>query len=585
MGSMGSKGTIYNNNKLLICPKCWKEIPELIISNFLQPDLNLIIKCQCMQEAQVTCINDYLKRILKLELPQNHFCLEHKEIEGIQYCIQHSKWYCQECLYKHKKDFKKHQMIDYEFHVVCEFHQAQYTHYCEYCKMNLCEECKRDEKHKTHQIIPIPSIDPTQMEQDFLLIPRLIKKNEQKINMFILNLFNNHNELNLEDKRSKEQELLTIFEKYKETTEVSQTFFEHLLSTKRFCKANPNYHLNKLFGSLKINLEEINLKESEVSDLKSSNQKLLDYLKKRFILDFRPIENNSEDVFTKLNRKTNKCLFTLENHTSEIIAILEGNNKTLISASTEGEITQWNVINFKSIGMINVKKNIRCMILLENGKLACGSNTSIFIIDLLTEKIIQKLENINSIVNCLIQLKDKSIAFGASDNSINIWQDVGDKEFVIIKGHNAQVNCLIEYKDGVICSGSDDNTLKYWTIQEGICIKTTIEHTKPIRCIIKIPDDKVASGSEDKTIKIWDSNYNCIASLVEHIGSVLCLTLLDEQKIASGSKDMIIKIWDLNSLKYQDSIDNKQNEINYLLNLSNGLLVSSSVNTLFVWDI
>lgn len=136
------------------------------------------------------------------------------------------------------------------------------------------------------------------------------------------------------------------------------------------------------------------------------------------------------------------------------------------------------------------------------------------------KECIKKVENIHinttEHIRCLTLLSDSRIVCGTSDGNMKIgyldsvnfqWQNQINK----IKAHNYCINCISEIINKRLASCSNDCTIKIWNIAipTGINLITIIPAaSKEVLQTISLSGNRLASISKDKTIKIWKSISN-----------------------------------------------------------------------------
>ena len=105
-------------------------------------------------------------------------------------------------------------------------------------------------------------------------------------------------------------------------------------------------------------------------------------------------------------------------------------------------------------------------------------------------------------VRCLIMLKDGRIASGSYDNSIIIYNKRTYKPELIIKEHNRYISCLKELSSGILASCSWDNTIKLFNINRNnyYILQTLNYHNDDVYEIIELNNKQLASCSYDKSI-------------------------------------------------------------------------------------
>jgi WD40 repeat protein len=141
----------------------------------------------------------------------------------------------------------------------------------------------------------------------------------------------------------------------------------------------------------------------------------------------------------------------------------------------------------------------------------------------------------------------KTLATGAFDNTIKLWEWPAGKEVKTLMGHTAPVYCVAFAPDGTLASSGADKTIKLWNLADGKA-KDLAGHTDTVDSIAWSPDGKMlASASADKTVRLWDVAMGKEAkNLGAHATSVYSVSFSKDGKmLASASSDGVIKIWDV----------------------------------------
>jgi WD40 repeat protein len=155
-------------------------------------------------------------------------------------------------------------------------------------------------------------------------------------------------------------------------------------------------------------------------------------------------------------------------------------------------------------------------------------------------------DNINSVA---ISRDNKTLASGAEDKTIKIWNITTGEEIMTLNGHSRFVQSIAFSPDGkTLASGSVDKTIKIWNVATGKEIRTLKGHTSSVESLAFSPDGKtLASCGWDNTIKILNvATGKEVRTLKGHTSSVESLAFSPDSKtLASGSHDKNIKIWNL----------------------------------------
>ena len=155
------------NNELIYngytCKNC-NSIPEIINIDFIKNTLE--IKCQNHQN-EITW-DEFIIDTLKYNynFAVCNICLEtiQKNNSNIfKYCYDCNKVICDKCYINHNSS---HYLINYnQYNNKCNIHFNQtYTSFCNDCKVNICNECKKSKIHMGHRKYDFIEIEPTEDE-------------------------------------------------------------------------------------------------------------------------------------------------------------------------------------------------------------------------------------------------------------------------------------------------------------------------------------------------------------------------------------------------------------------------------------
>ena len=107
---------------------------------------------------------------------------------------------------------------------------------------------------------------------------------------------------------------------------------------------------------------------------------------------------------------------------------------------------------------------IKSMTILKDGRIACSNNNQIKIFDKNDFDYFNCITT-ESLINCLIQLKDERLIVGLENNNIciiKLLENGESKIDQIIKGHNYSVLCIQELSNNEVASCSKEGELKFW---------------------------------------------------------------------------------------------------------------------------
>ncbi|MCP4156581.1 MAG: hypothetical protein GY757_53195 [bacterium] len=166
-------------------------------------------------------------------------------------------------------------------------------------------------------------------------------------------------------------------------------------------------------------------------------------------------------------------------------------------------------------------------------------------------------------VHCVsFSLDGKTLASGAEDKTIRLWDGATGKKKIVLKGHTDSINSVAFSPDGkTLASGSSDHTIILWDVATGKKKNVLKEHTGSIYSVIFSPDGKMlASGGKDTLIYLRDVETGMVKAVLEgHMNFVNSVTFLPESNVllASGANDKTIRLWNLSFLYDKRSIEKK----------------------------
>lgn len=274
------------------------------------------------------------------------------------------------------------------------------------------------------------------------------------------------------------------------------------------------------------------------------------------------------DGTVKLRTRSGEFFTTLKGHTNQVKVLIELKNGCIATGSTDNHIKIWSRNGVCIQTFYGHFRPVTSLVQLKDGNLASGSDDEMILIwkvdqtrfetvkknpdglssctltDLQQSAthLLHTLKGHSGGIQTLIELRDGTLASGARDKTIRLWNSTGTllKTF---NGHALSVQVIIQLKDGTIASGSQDETVKFWSL-EGACLKTFEGHKKGVRSLLELKDGTIACGAGDASIRLWTRQGICLKTLMGHEGQiVVCLELKDESLLSVGSLDKTMKLW------------------------------------------
>jgi WD40 repeat protein len=297
-----------------------------------------------------------------------------------------------------------------------------------------------------------------------------------------------------------------------------------------------------------------------------------------------------------------KTQFLIDEHTKDIMSIVQITNGNVLTASEDGIIKFWDINNFLCIKTLTFEnkvtsvitlrddlvavglgsqikiyntKDFNCtdvisfnklidydnLLLLSDGNLACTARKTIktYISYILILNGHNKYNKINTLSVdgrglSLINLSEGRFAY-ACEFDIKIFAKtsfslLGVKlsyfdKFKKVKVLDNQDVYALAYSEryNIMISGSLDGTITAWDMGNYQKIKT-INDSDKVLSLLMLPNGYFASGLMNGSIKLFSmTGYKCINILKSQTSQVTSLLLLKDKRIISGSNDGSIIIW------------------------------------------
>jgi len=224
---------------------------------------------------------------------------------------------------------------------------------------------------------------------------------------------------------------------------------------------------------------------------------------------------------------------------------------------------------------------------LPDGTLASGAgDKTIKLWNTSTGMCLRTLQGHSSAVYSLTVLPDGTLASGSLDYTIKLWNTSTEVCLRTLQGHSYHVRSLAVLPDGTLASGAGDCTIKLWRTSTGVCLRTLQGHSESVSSLAVLPDGTLASGSNDHTIKLWNiSTGMCLRTLQGHSSAVYSLTVLPDGTLASGAGDNTIKLWNTSTGVCLHTLKGHLRSVSSLAVLPGGILASGSRdNTIKLWN-
>lgn len=520
--------TYYQNNeKLLICPYCRKDIPILSLLNY-KGQMNVYVKCSCLKDYLFLSLSQFINQLSEPYYSMMQNRCNNDSQKGKRYCLKCSYWLCEICSNSHftntnTKETTAHVLIDYEIKVKCTKHMRTFIFYCNDCNSHLCSICNTGKDHLRHTVFNFLVTNFNQID-----INRIDNSEEAENRRYIKSLIEGIKSTDKNQSYQRQQYLYSIYNNNIEINNNLKLLYQYLHKTSLIFKGYPLYQISYYKSRLKFNDNYLYLGETNTDNV---FDRLKKHLETKHIIELSQMER--ELIKGQLN-----------GHSKIVLSLVEMPNCVLASCSGDKTIKLWN---------------------------------------LNTNECITTLDGHKSDVNCLLELKDGRLASGSGDQTIKLWSIVTNKCLITLNGHSGSVTGLVQVNETEFASCSYDQTIKLWSLTLNQCVYTFNEHNGYIYRLIQIDDSRLASCSNDKSIKFWNVvSKQCDTTLVDN-AIVQCLLQLKNGHIATGSFENI-KLWNGITLKCFSVLIGHRANVTFLYQLDCSLLVSCS-ESIKIWDL
>ena len=592
------KATLSKNNnnsigKYLICPKCNINIPSLPF--FINPieagSIEILINCKCGNKDRMP-LEDYLK--FKIPVPNINICEEcHSNKPNLKclFCIDCSKWICEDCRKNLNYLEKNHNYSEYpvNFGQLCDIHiNHENLFYCLNCNKELCIKCTKLHE-KNHKIInlkdyynKVKDIQTIKLIEDN--INKYYKKNEELKDLCLDNfekieyafeIMSDELNSDLKNINIDKDKFLELYNKNKSLNEQLNKFLHSLYNIFISAQNHPNYNIihnfevssfiNELFPKIELNKNNNSnnyyitlykniykyFMENHLISIKSlilmkEENKYLDsyYIKHLLKFDEDNFVFTTDSNIQIFNIKTKKFSDRINEYKKEITIIIKLKNGFISSGSKNGEVEIWsiedNTILLKNSLSGHEEEIIELLELSDESLLSADKTGKIIIWDINKFKQIQMfLLNMNILsINEISQ----SEYFIITNNIFMVFQN--NKKIIKKNFNNTKILAACFVNSNLICS-TDDNKMNVYEINPFKTVKSLSVSNNII--ILKKFNDKYLYGiSSDYNLVFFKlSNYEQISCITIKTYNFFEFLYMNDNISYCGSKNGLIE-WNLN---------------------------------------
>ena len=586
------KNNINTIGKYFICPKCNVNIPSLpfFINPIESGSIEILINCRCGNKDRMP-LEDYFN--FKIPVANINICEEcnsNRPNLNCLYCIDCSKWICEDCRKYFKETEKDHNYSEYPviFSQLCNAHiNHENLFFCATCNKELCIKCTKNHQTK-HKIINL--IDYYNKVKEL----HSIKNIENRINSFnnkneelkkkCLDNFeriemeyeNSYIELNDDSKdiNIEREAFLEIYNKNIILNKQLNKFIHALYNIFILAQEHPNYNIiHNLEISSFIN---DNFPDIEFENKNNSNnyyvtmyKKIYKYFRENYLLSIKSLilmkeekvyldKYNIKHLF-KINEEsiiltTDSCfqIFSIKTkefspiineHNKEITKIIKLKNGNIVTASKDGHIKIWsleNSISFKNSLTCHDEEIIELLELSDGNLLSVDKIGKLIIWDINKYKQIQMiLLNLNVLSINEISLNE---FFVITDSNLVILQN--NKKIIRKNFNKIKVISALFVNSQLICC-TDNDKINIYEINPFKEIKS-VSLNNIIITVKQFSDKYIYGISVDYNLYFFkSSNYEQISCITIKTYNFYELLYMNEYYAYCGSNNGLIE-WNLN---------------------------------------
>ena len=334
--------------------------------------------------------------------------------------------------------------------------------------------------------------------------------------------------------------------------------------------------------------EIIKMKDEEIKLLKDKlNKNKNEEIKK---------DNNIYNNFD-IKLKDNP-IHELKYHTSYVYCLTVLKNGRLVSGGRDNSIIIYNKNTYKPDLIIKEQNNsIYCLTTLSSGILAsCSRDNTIKLFNIKDNEynVLQTLNYHKGSVRKIIELKNKSLVSCSNDKSIIFYNKDNNNEYK--KDYNISTNggcfSVIQTKENEICySEFQNSSICFYDLNQRK-IKSSLNNINKrndeYERFIMINKDLLIISGQNMISIINVNKYNIVRKINVNGSDWICgVCLLNENILLTGDYNEIIKQWKIegdNLILISQKEKSHNNDINYLIKLGNGHIVSASCDyTIKIW--
>eukprot|EP01080_Neovahlkampfia_damariscottae_P001858 gene1858-999_t len=287
--------------------------------------------------------------------------------------------------------------------------------------------------------------------------------------------------------------------------------------------------------------------------------------------------------------KTNSTLppncFQLYDSKISISNLIILHDKQTMIVSSDCQIKFFDIIRKKYEGNLILPKYIIKILPYDNRNLLCLTETSIYLIDSYSLKVLDELSGNNYNTNfCLNKKTNQLIVF--SIDSLDL-STITLPTFKILSrisiDYMISEMVYLSSTEEILLSDIEGNLFKF---KNGNCSTfDELSHNKTIQCLISPEESSWFGITEEnsKMIELKDSVTGKCFCKFEDSSPILCISYSNNDLILTGNKEGEIKFWDISMDNYIKSYIGFKDPIRKLLLFEESIIAGTQKGALYIW--
>jgi WD40 repeat protein len=257
---------------------------------------------------------------------------------------------------------------------------------------------------------------------------------------------------------------------------------------------------------------------------------------------------------------------------------------TLLSASTRGQIVEWEYLTGVTKQNIQTKNNVTSVAVSSDfSKFVVGTtNGELSVRNLSSSETSHGKEESGSMVTSVsFANNDEYVISALADSTISIWDIVNKQYLLKLEGHSDSVNCISLINQYSIVSCSSDCSMISWRLpnERRHLQLYPFDFSKAVYC------DNIMAYLYSNTLYLWDCKANKLdAELQLELSPFICVDI-SSKFVITAHEDRIVMLWNRFDKSKERILSGHQDRINCVAIVDKIAVSGSDDKTIRVWGV